>query len=341
VSVTVSSALAGVLRSGRSELNTRFNEARVRRPDLDAEAFAEFVRSALDPVVIAVDRVRPEAVTDVARAAYDIALELVGQRLVGRSARTPHVDSAWRRILPAVAPLVAMEPERAIAAVCNAAHQLSTTAGARPIGWIDVMTRLGPECRDVATLLTLGQVGAWRSGLAHFRESAIAAADTLPESLALAVVGASGERWSAIRARLACDPWFDPATPNGDRKTPRVVGRAGAFRGFGGLFVEPPSVAMADEQLFVRSGRDCWLMKADAFGATFHRATSEDFDRARAASRFPDGVSLRGTTLSVRGASTDLGGAVGEVSSACANRSTLALTSPHTHAIVLVALPAT
>jgi len=32
---------------------------------------------------------------------------------------------------------------------------------------------------------------------------------------------------------------------------------------------------------------------------------------------------------------------VGEVSSACANRSTLALTSPHTHAIVLVALPAT
>jgi hypothetical protein len=295
----------------------------------------------VDPVVIAVDRLRPETVTDVARAAYDIALELVGQRLVGRSARTPHVDGALSRILPAVAPLVALEPERAIAAVCNAAYHLSTTAGARPVAWIDVMTRLGTECKDVATLLTLGQVAAWRSGMAHFRESAIAAADTLPESLVLAVVGASVEPWSTTRARLARDPWFDPATPNGDSTTPRVVGRAGAFRGFGGLFVEPPSVAMADEQLFVRSGRDCWVMKADAFGATFHRATSDEFDRARAATGFPDGVSLRGTTLSARGASADLASVVGEVSSACANRSTLALTSPHTHAIVLVALPAT
>jgi len=164
VGVSVSSTLAAVLRAGRSELNTRFAESRVRHPDLDADAFAEFVRSAVDPVVIAVDRVRPESVTDVARAAYDIALELVGQKLVGPSARTPHVGDAWTRVLPAIAPLVAVQAERTIAAICNAAHHLSATAGARPAAWIDIVSRLGPDCKDVATFLTLGQVAAWGGG---------------------------------------------------------------------------------------------------------------------------------------------------------------------------------
>jgi hypothetical protein len=96
---------------------------------------------------------------------------------------------------------------------------------------------------------------------------------------------------------------------------------------------------MADERLFVRGGSECWLLEADAFGATFHRATTEEFDRARSRPAFVDGVSLRGTTLAVRGKSVSLSSVVDEVSSACASRTTLALTSPFTHAVVLVALP--
>jgi len=335
----VSPALGAVLRAERHQLNERFAAARVRHPDLDAEAFAEFVRGAVDPLVEAVARARPERVSDVAVAAYDIGLELVGQKLAGRSARTPYVDEAWRRILPEVAPLVAAEPERMIAAVCNASHHLSSTAGTRPGAWIDLIASLAGQLTDGATFLTLGQVAAWRCGMAHFRESALAAAGTLPEPLVLAAVGAPVAQWSNVRDRLIADPWYDPAAPNDMSTTPRVVARAGAFRGFGGLFTEPPVAAMADGHLFIRGGSECWLLMADAFGATFHRATREEFDRARVRSVLPEGISVSGATATVRGCSVSLPSAFGEVTSACASRTTLALTSPHTHAILLVAVP--
>lgn len=339
MSAAVSPAFASVLRSERRELNMRFAAARVRHPDLDADVFADFLRAAVDPLAAAVGRIRPDRVTDVTLAAYDIALELVGQKLVGGAARTPHVGEAWQRVLPNVGALVAAEPERLIAAVCNAAHHLSAVPGTRPAAWIETMACLSEQCADGATFLTLGQVAAWRAGLAHFRESALAAADTLTEPLALAAIGAPAGQWPAIRDRLARDPWYDPVLPDDAQRTLRVVARAGAFRGFGGLFAEPPTVAMADERLFVRGGEECWLLTADAFGATFHRATTEEFERARARSTSPDGVALRGATLTVRGSTIGLPDVFGEPSSVCASRTTLALTSLRSHAILLVALP--
>jgi hypothetical protein len=339
VTAAVSATLAAVFHAERHQLNERFAAARVRHPDLDAEAFAAFIRGAVDPLVGAVARTRFDRVTGVTLAAYDIALELVGQKLVGRSARTPHVGGAWRRILPEVASLVAEEPQRVIGAVCNASHHVSLTPGARPGAWIDLMVRLAGQCSDTATFLTLGQVAAWRAGMAHFRESALAVAAKLPESLALAAIGAPGTRWPQVRDRLEADPWYDPAAPNDASATPRVVARVGAFRGFGGLFTETPAVAMADGQLFVRGGSECWLLTADAFGATFHRVAPEDFDRARGLSALPEGISVRAATATVRGCSVSLPSAFAEVTSACASGTTLALTAAHTHAILLVALP--
>jgi hypothetical protein len=339
VSAAVSPTLSAVLRAERHQLNERFAMARVRHPDLDAEAFAGFIRGAVDPLVGAVARTRFERVTDVTLAAYDIALELIGQKLAGRSARTPHVGGAWRRVLPEVAPLVAAAPERMITAVCNASHHLSSTTGARPGAWIDLMARLGGQCTDSSMFLTLGQVAAWRAGMAHFRESALTAADTLPEPLMLAAIEAPKARWSEVRDRLRSDPWYDPAAPNETSATPRVAARVGAFRGFGGLFTEPPTAAIADGQVIVGAGGEWWLLTADVFGATFHRATREEFDRGRGGSVLPEGIVLHGATATVRGRNVSLPEAFDEVTSACASRTTLALTSARTHAILLVALP--
>jgi hypothetical protein len=201
------------------------------------------------------------------------------------------------------------------------------------------MVRLAGQCTDSAMFLTLGQVAAWRAGMAHFRESALAAGDKLPESLVVAAIEPQAAGWSQLRDRLMADPWYDPASPNDTSTTPRVVARAGAFRGFGGLFSEPPTAAMADGQLLVRGGSECWLLTADAFGVTFHRATQEEFERARAQSALPDGISVRGGTVTIRGCSVSLPSVFGEVTSACASRATLALTSSHTHAILLIAVP--
>lgn len=338
MSDALSPALTSVLRSARSELNARFAAARLRHPDLDGDAFVEFIRSAVDPLVLAAEAARPDRATDVAYAAYDMGLELVGQKLVGRSARAPFVGDAWRRVLPQAASLVAAEPERLIAAVCNASHHIAATGGTRPSFWIDTMSAVAGKCADSETFLNLGHVVAWRAGMAHLRESALAAADKLPESLVPLAIDAPAARWLGVRDRLLADPWFDPANPRLSDK-PRVAARAGAFRGFGGLFIEPPIVAIAGEQLLARGGDECWLVKADAFGATFHRATADEFENAKRQPALPPDISLRDSVLTVRGERIELRDLAGEVTSICSGRTTLALTSPFTHGIVLVALP--
>ncbi|HET7463536.1 MAG TPA: hypothetical protein VFJ82_19945 [Longimicrobium sp.] len=327
-------AFAGFLRNARDELNARFAEARRLRPDLDGEAFAAFLRDTVDPLVAAVDAVQPAFAVDVARAGYELGLELVGQGLAGPAGREPALEQGWREVGTAAAALLAAAPERVLAAIGNALHQLAATPGARPAEWIQAMRTLAPRCAEPDAFLTLGQVAAWRAGMAHFRAGALAAADRLPPELALAALRASGSDWGEARRRLAADPWFDPAAA--EARGVRVVARAGAFRGFGGLFVQPPAVAAAGEHFLVRSGEECWLLTADAFGATFHRATDAERANPRPAP-VPPGVTASGTTLTIDGARIDLP-ELGEIGGVAANGTTLALTSPFTHAVLLVAL---
>src|SRR5688500_15158714 len=331
----ISTALASVLRSGRADFNARFAEARRLRPDLDTQAFSEFLKGPVDALVQAIATVRPDSVGRTAQALYDLALELVGQRLVGARARNALLEEGWRRILPAVAPLVADAPERIPAAVCNALHQLASTPGARPEVWIATMESLGPRCADGATLLKLGQVAAWRAGMAHFREGALATADTLPPALALAALGARSDRWPDVRDALATNPWFDPTSP--EMNGPRLARRAGAFRGLGGLFAVPPQVASAGEHFVVQSGDHCWLLVADAFGATFHRTAPTDFDNAVKRPILPGNWKVQGGVVQRDRTRIDVPD-LGEFSSAAANQTTLALTAPLTYAVLLVSL---
>ncbi len=337
----LSEAFASVLRSGRAEFNAQFAEARRAHPDLDGAAFAAFLGTEADGLVRAVGQVHPERVAEVAMVAYEAGLELVGQKLVGPGARHPWVGEGWRRVLPALAPLVAVAPDRIVGAVSNALHNLATTPGARPEEWLTALERLGPECKDPDTVLCLGQVAGWKAGLAHFRSSAIAAADALPDSLALAAVGApaSGD-WSEIRKRLLTDPWCDPAAPPA-AETPtkrlRVLAQAGAFRGFGGFFLEPPRVAVAGDHFLVRSGQECWLLTADRFGATFHRSSVAEFESALHHTKLPAGLRVADSKVAWGDERFEIA-SLGKFTSAAANATTLALTSDLTHAVVLLAL---
>ena len=334
----VSATFASILRSGRSDFNDRFAAARRLYPDLQPEAFKSFLETHVDDFVSAVGRLDGDHAAEVATVAYDIALTLVGQKLAGPGARLSEVDEGWRRIFPRISSLLAVSSGRIIPAISNAIYQLASTPNARPKEWIELMERLGPECSDTDTLLKLGQVLAWRSGLAHFRNSAIATADSLPEQLTLEALDAdSASNWASLRARLVDDPWFDPQSAKDSFDGIRVVGRIGAFRGFGGLFVVPPLVVSSGTHFLARSGNECWFLTADIFGATFHRASVSEFEAAAAQSSLPKSLTINGAAVLFNGARLELLD-LGYFTSAAANSKTLALTSPLTHSIVLVAL---
>ena len=335
IELRVNEALASVLRSGRSEFNAQFAEARRLYPKLDGAAFLEFLRADVNPLIEALGQTQTDGAVNVVMAAYEAGLELVGQNLIGPGARNGWLNEAWRRVLRAAPGRLAEAPARVIGAVSNVVHNLTTTPGARPEEWIAGMEKLGPECRDVTTFLRLGQVLAWKSGLAHFRKGAIAEADSLPAALALAAVGAAEEAgWSKVRNRLMDDPWCNPAkTQTGVR----LVKEAGAFRGFGGLFVEPPHVAAAGEHFLVRSGQESWLLTADLFGATFHRSSLPDFESAAKQTRLPAGLKVADSKVVYGNRRVELP-AMGKCISAAANGTTLALTFELTHAVLLVVL---
>ena len=327
----LSAAFAAVLGSDRESFNARFTQARRARPALgDGERFAAFLRDAVDPVVDAVPGSDAAAVGEVA---YALALELVGARLDG-----PALVEGWRRVLPAAAPAVAANPWRVLAAVSNALCTLETTPGARPAEWTETMTWLAPLVGgDVEKFRRLGQVAAWRAGLAHFRESALAVADTLPELLAAAGVGAEAAPWAETRARLAADPWFLPGRP--DAAPLHLAAGAGGFRGFGGPFPEPPRVAAGAEGtggFLVLGGGECRWLTADASGATFHRADPADFTRAQNCPP-PLGLEVNGSRVAWHGRHVEVP-VPGDLTSAAADGRTLALTGSLTHLVLLVPL---
>jgi hypothetical protein len=330
-----SQAFVQVLRAERDRLNAQFATFKRQYPELDAEAFKAFLHASAEPVVRATEIAQPDRVGDVVLAAYEIGLQLVGQRIAGPRARHTFVDAGWRRILPRIPGLLAKSPLRVMTSLSNALHNLATSPGARGEDWIIDLERLSPRLPDVESLLRVGQVCAWRAGLAHYRSGALAACDALPEPLALAALGASSDApWKVVRERLLADPWFDPAGAR--RPRARWVG---AFRGFGGLFPQPPRVFAAGEHLLVTSADQAWILCADAFGTTFHRATSDEAPPRTVRMESVKQLAVGSGRVGWRGRSFDADVA-GEVTSVAADASTLAFTASLTHAVTLIPLGA-
>jgi hypothetical protein len=328
----VGAAFAAILRDEREVFNEKFAEARRRRPDLDGRALLAFLRGPGDAVVARAAAVASDRAREVAHAAYDAALTLIGEKLAGPGGRHPVIDELWLELLPQVAALVAEEPARVIGSLTNAVFQLATTPGARPRQWIDLLAGAAPSLAAVPDLLLAGQVAAWRAGLAHLRGGALAAGDQLAPSLAAALVGAPAAEWRRLRERLALDVWWDPGSAAADER-PRVARMVGGFRGLGGLFLVPPTVVTVGGHIAVSSAGECWVLSADAFGATLHRidpSALADASRAARLVAVHDTVTLGGARLPLP--------AIGAVTSAAAVSGTVAVTGALTHAVALIAV---
>ena len=329
--------LASVLRSGRDVFNAKFADARRKYPDLDAAAFHEFIRTTLDPLAQACT-LPLEQLTTVIAAAYDVGLELTGEKMLGNDARGRWLANALGRIPAANWPLAAAAPEPLFAALSNAVHHLAKARSARVEEWIEHLAALAGRCPDLATLLKVGQVLAWRAGLAHLRSGALAVANTLPEALALSAVGApESAAWPSLREQLERDVWLDPRSNQASKSRPlHVAAKVGAFRGLGGNFPQPPIVAALDDQLFVRSGEFCWLLIADVFGHSLHHASLAEFEGAKSGAGASTGVRVTAATVTANGQDIP-NPAAGNMTSCAVLSHTIAITSSHSHAIILIA----
>jgi hypothetical protein len=134
---------------------------------------------------------------------------------------------------------------------------------------------------------------------------------------------------------------LDPAAALAEPGAPRrlqLVRRVGAFRGFGGLFMAPPMVICPSGQFVVSDGTGHWLLCADRFGATFHRSAAPLNGPAAMSEPFYR-LDTRGKVTRGRHSATfpELAGS----QSSAADGATLAVTTPLSHAVYLVALVVT
>jgi len=242
---------------------------------------------------------------------------------------------------------VAESPRIVVGSVTNALYNLATTPGARPHEWAASLLQAADACPDTATLLKAGQVAAWRAGLAHYRLSALeicaqlAAAQPAIARLALGLPAQPDTPPAAtIINRLRADPWLHPDSDLPPEGLPtsnfqlRIVARVGAFRGFGGLFLRPPIVEPSGEHFLVTDGDDTWLLVADACGATFHRAAGTPSQKTET----PFALAIDGAVRA--NGKTQVFPELVNYTSCAASRTTLAVTTPLSHAVSLVAFTA-
>jgi hypothetical protein len=324
----ISSAFAQVLQARRAELNARFHLGRQRFPRLDTAAFSRFLSEAVDPVIVAVHAYDRAAVDRVVSVAYDCALQLAGHGVTGESARAAAIVAGWRNALAAAAAHVAAAPETVLPAVTNALHGLYADEDCDIEQWQHGLRSAVAHCRTPDEFLSAGQVLAWQGGLAHFRDAALHLLQRFPQSLSAHLLSVEEARLPSVLARLTTDPWFDPA--RGSAKA-AVIRRIGAFRGFGGSFLQLPLVRAAANGWMVRSGDEHWFLVADAFGATFHRASDGEWSASGAG----DPVEHVGMRLRYGGTTIELADA-GPITSSAARSGAIACTFAHSYQIALV-----
>ena len=324
-----SAPLARALDRGRDCFNAQVAFSRRQQPLFDPTVFAQVLVQDVAPAVTAVEACHPDQVDEVTQVLFQLALALVPRDLLGP--RMPLAARAWREVLPRCARLLATAPSRLAASLVNACHNLAREVGARPDEWLSGLAGLAGECATVDELLACASVLAWRAGLAHYRESALAVWDDLPEPLARASLGLDATVPRAQVREGLVDPWFLP----GQEAAPpalRVAGVAGDFRGFGGPFLMPPRVFVADDRLWASDGEAAFTLHADCFGRTLQRAPKLPRAKDQGA---PAEIAADGR-VTFAGLAASLPGLQGGNGFAALPR-TLAVTFPHSHRILLVA----
>jgi hypothetical protein len=337
----VTGPMAEALARHREALNARFAAAQMGGARIDPAAFMEHLGEVVEPIVRAVAGEFAEKVDSVTLALYDLSLELFGATLLGPGNTCPPILVVWRKLLPRVPRLLSREPGRVAGSLSNAVHNLASTPGARFDEWIERMIGLAPMAGDVSSFLDSGKVLAWRAGMTQYREGALATARQLGTPVAARALGlpeaAPAADIAAALDRVTENPWISPNDALGgtavDSRRMRIVSRVGAFRGFGGPFLRPPTIRYQHDHFLVSDGEATWMLLADLHGSTFQRIDDPPLKpnwSEAAIQADPDGTLRWGDAVA---RFEELAG----FSSHASDGKTLAITLPTSHYVFLLA----
>ena len=326
-------ALADALGRERETFNARFASAKALYPALDGEYFATHLRDAVAPVVEVVSRARPERVNVVVDALYGVSLELMSKEMLGPATRYPEIAEVWETLFPKIAQLLADNPRLVASGVSNAVYNVAQDAGGRYRAWIDAMGRASPYLGDWDVFLKAGVVLAWRLGMAHYREGALAALGTMPDNLAFGLLAVEGDWTRSGLMDALRDPWWNPSEPEKKRSL-SMARRVGGFRGFGGPFITPPEVIAVEGTIYAFDAEACWTLFSDYYGSSFKRYGA-DLPQGKPENRKDFQIDKAGG--GVKGKVVTPFPPLADWSSYASTQWTLAVSLPQSHYIYLVA----
>ncbi|MEQ1826095.1 MAG: hypothetical protein ABL921_09115 [Pirellula sp.] len=328
------------LEDQRDVLNALFRSRVEQGARIDPDAFAEHVRTRISNNIAAIDLVMPERTRLATAELFEVSLELFAVGQFGNGTNAWCMSALWEELMPTIAPFIAREPRRVAGSLSNALVQIETQSAQSAKRWLNLIAQLNQCAGSVDELLILGKVAAWVSGMSHYRRSALAAARMLPGRTVARLFGLNPDsdeiEVREFLSRLAEDPWCDSleARPGGEREV-RQVGLCGAFRGFGGSLMKPPSVATIDGKLMVSDGQHGWQIFADRFGSVLQSVVLEPFQGNVPRAKPNPHVNADGTIHWNRKTTTrpDLAGS----SSYAFDGTTLAVTIPNSFHVFLFA----
>lgn len=273
----VTGEFARILETKRDLFNSKFACARRLNRHLEAKDFLDHLAIAVAPIIENSAKTAGSKIDDIAVELYNLSLELFALGCLGKNPKYHAVEKAWREFFPEISDLVIKAPRLLATSISNALVNISAEKGADENRWLEIMRKIAPVCKDEKIFLKAGIVAAWRCGMAHYRKGALESCENIPMAVLAGIFGLKDNMKDreilSVLQRVQENRWHDPSVKS-QKKNPEIkyIKRTGGFRGFGGPFVTPPRVIVADGQFLISDSEYNWIIHTDVFGATLHRS---------------------------------------------------------------------
>lgn len=282
--ISLSAPMIELLTDLREILNAKFQRKRAAGVKVDPQVWSSHIVSVIAPIVDSVHHVAEERSRVTLLELYDVSLDLFAAGHFSESGSSLFLFELWKDILPNCANILSRSPRRIAGSLSNAVLALTMESSLVAERWLGAIKRTSNRCENPQQLLELGKLLAWTSGMAHYRLPALALAKQLQVPLIRTVFQIEDSvPENSIRnwlTELESDPWAQLLSQDTRRKQKvEQVGICGAFRGFGGLFLEPPKVLIHRGQIYVSETKTFYKLVIDRFGHSLQRVGTIDAEK--------------------------------------------------------------